>query len=98
MTMIRPRSDVVYGICRGLPSGLRNEIIDIFTRSLVISGIVQLMRGGGELESGKLGYVQAPGLTGVYLSTGGKLRYLCTYNSDSMYNNDTSSWREDDRC
>ena len=21
MTMIRPRSDVVYGICRGLPSG-----------------------------------------------------------------------------
>ena len=22
MTMIRPRSDVVYGICRGLPSGV----------------------------------------------------------------------------
>ena len=22
MTMIRPRSDVVYGICRGLPSGI----------------------------------------------------------------------------
>ena len=23
MTMIRPRSDVVYGICRGLPSGTK---------------------------------------------------------------------------
>ena len=26
MTMIRPRSVVVYGICRGLPSELRDEV------------------------------------------------------------------------
>ena len=29
MTMIRPRSDVVYGICRGLPSGMYDTYVTV---------------------------------------------------------------------
>ena len=41
MTMIRPRSDVVYGFCRGLPSRLRCTIIlDLCLRSIICDAVV----------------------------------------------------------
>ena len=54
MTMIRPRSDVVYGICRGLPS---DGVISFFETplNLTISFVYIFSRGLKQRISSELG-------------------------------------------